>query len=144
MSNAVVGAYQLDISSVYFSYGHELYRSWLTLSDPTDERYMDNYSISREGLMGYLLVNVSVLGPTDEPIVHDVTTDKKAGATSGKSLMPQKIKQYPQMLEVHIYKGENMPPLDMTSPDIDAYVIVKYSGIKSKSSVNTSRNPEWN
>lgn len=37
-----------------------------------------------------------------------------------------------------------MPPLDMFNADIDAYVIAKYSGIKCKTSVKTSRNPEWN
>ena len=41
--------------------------TWLTLTDPTDER---------EGIMGFLKVSISVLGPNDEPPVHDVTTAK--------------------------------------------------------------------
>lgn len=36
--NPIIGQYQLDVSSVYFSLDHEFYRTWLTLSDPTDER----------------------------------------------------------------------------------------------------------
>lgn len=36
-----------------------------------------------------------------------------------------------------------MVPLDMTAPEIDAYVVVKYGGSKIKSKVITSRNPEW-
>lgn len=34
--------------------------------------------------MGYILVNVSVLGPNDEPIIHTVSTDKKADASTEK------------------------------------------------------------
>lgn len=36
-----------------------------------------------------------------------------------------------------------MVPLDMTSAEIDAYVVVKYGGAKIKSKTVTSRNPEW-
>lgn len=36
-----------------------------------------------------------------------------------------------------------MVPLDMTSPEIDAYVVVKYGGNKIRSKTITSRNPEW-
>jgi hypothetical protein len=38
--NPIIGQYELDLSSVYFAINHEFYRTWLTLSDPTDERYL--------------------------------------------------------------------------------------------------------
>ena len=41
--------------------------------------------------MGYVLCNITVLGPNDEPFVHDVTTEKKADATKGATLIPKKI-----------------------------------------------------
>lgn len=66
---SIIGAYELDATSVYFSLHHEFYRTWLTLTDPTDER---------EGIMGYILCNITVLGPKDEPVVHDATTEKKS------------------------------------------------------------------
>ena len=28
--------------------------------------------------MGFILANIAVLGPNDEPIIHDVTTEKSA------------------------------------------------------------------
>jgi Ca2+-dependent lipid-binding protein len=37
-----------------------------------------------------------------------------------------------------------MPPLDLTTNEIDAYVKLRYSGISLKSSVVTSRNPIFN
>lgn len=69
MGNTIIGSYELDLTSVYFSYNHEMYRTFFALSDPTDER---------EGQMGFILANVAVLGPNDEPVIHDVSTEKKA------------------------------------------------------------------
>lgn len=40
-----------------------MYMTWLTLTDPEDEV---------DGVMGYLKVNIVVLGPEDEPPVHDL------------------------------------------------------------------------
>ncbi len=37
-----------------------------------------------------------------------------------------------------------MAPLDLISPDIDAYVVVKFAGLKAKTKIVTSRNPVWN
>jgi hypothetical protein len=38
--------------------------------------------------MGYLLVNIAVLGPNDEPVIHTVSTEKKADAPKEQSLVP--------------------------------------------------------
>ena len=69
LGNTIIGSYELDISEVYFSLNHEMYRTYFALSDPTDER---------EGQMGFILANIAVLGPNDEPIIHDVTTEKSS------------------------------------------------------------------
>jgi hypothetical protein len=38
MKKTIIGSYDLDITSVYFTYQHEMYRVWMTLTDPTDTR----------------------------------------------------------------------------------------------------------
>ena len=38
LGNTIIGSYELDISEVYFSLNHEMYRTYFALSDPTDER----------------------------------------------------------------------------------------------------------
>jgi len=63
LKDNVIGCYEMDLSVVYFQLNHEVYQGWLTLVDPTDER---------EGIMGYLKVSISLCGPGDEPVVHDV------------------------------------------------------------------------
>jgi len=48
-ADAIMGLYELDMSSIYFMYHHEIYMGWLTLysSDPEEE-----------GVRGYLKVNI--------------------------------------------------------------------------------------
>ena len=67
--------------------------------------------------MGYLLVNIAVLGPNDEPVIHNVQTEKSADAQKEKSLVPQKIKQFPHSLNIKLLRGEHMVPLDIISPE---------------------------
>lgn len=83
-SSEIIGVYELDISSIYFQHNHEYYHTWLTLTDPSDEI---------EGATGYLFVNVSVLGPKDEPVIHDIESAKKATSGKEKALVPTKVEQ---------------------------------------------------
>ena len=76
---SIIGAYELDATSVYFALHHEFYRTWLTLTDPLDER---------EGIMGYILCNITVLGPKDEPFIHDATNEKKNQQSKDRTLVP--------------------------------------------------------
>lgn len=32
----LLGSYEIDVTSIYFSYQHEYYRVWMTVTDPTD------------------------------------------------------------------------------------------------------------
>jgi hypothetical protein len=107
LGNTIIGQYELDLTAIYFNYNHEFYRTFITLSDPTDER---------EGVMGYILANIAVLGPNDEPVVHDVSTEKKADATKEEALVPRKIKQWGHQIQVNLIKGEHMVPLDLITP----------------------------
>ena len=36
-TDPIIGTYELDLTAIYFSLHHEIYQSWLTLNDPTDE-----------------------------------------------------------------------------------------------------------
>ena len=65
--------------------------------------------------MGYLLVNISVLGPNDEPFIHNVQTENKADSSKEKSLVPSKIKQTAHSVNVKLFRGEHMAPMDLTT-----------------------------
>ena len=64
----MIGSYDLDLTSVYFSYQHEMYRVWMTLTDPED---------IREGTQGYLQAEIAVLGPGDQMPVHNIETEQE-------------------------------------------------------------------
>ena len=106
--DSIIGSYELDLTSVYFSLNHELYQIWLTLTDPTDER---------EGIMGYLKVSLECLGPNDEPNVHDVTTDKDPNLAKEKSFFSSKVKQEGHVVAMEVYRAEALAPMDMHKPE---------------------------
>jgi len=66
--STVIGSFELDITSVYFSLNHELYQATLVLVDPEDDQ--------AAGPSGLLKVSVQVLGPDDEPTIHDINYKK--------------------------------------------------------------------
>lgn len=55
--DTLLGIYELDVTSIYFSYQHEYYRVWMAVTDPTD---------TVEGSTGFINATITVLGPDDE------------------------------------------------------------------------------
>ena len=97
----VIGSYELDVTSIYFSYQHEMYRVWMTLTDPTDER---------EGTMGFLQVNVCALGPEDEAPVHDISTEKSSvNRTAETTLMFNIFLLFP-LRTLRVRERRSFPP----------------------------------
>ena len=73
-SDALIGAFSVDLSYIYQLKNHELYRRWVALTDTTDET---------EGIQGYLKLSINVLGPGDKPPVHDPTEAIKDKGSNG-------------------------------------------------------------
>ena len=69
----LIGTFEMDLTSVYFSLNHEAYQTTLLLYDPEDEDVETT---------GMLKVNVEVLGPDDEPTIHNVISETKPVITS--------------------------------------------------------------
>lgn len=95
-SDTVIGSYEMDLTSIYFSFQHEYFNVWLTLTDPTDEV---------EGIMGYLYVDVCLMGPSDEMPVHDISQAKKPGDNKDKALTPGKIQQQGHLINVRRFSA---------------------------------------
>jgi len=86
--DTLIGTFEMDLTTVYFSLNHEMYQVTLLLYDPEDK----DVSIS-----GMLKVNVEVLGPDDEPNVHNIISEQKV---AGKVLKPPRIKPVGHNIEV--------------------------------------------
>lgn len=110
---------------------HEIYRGWLTLSDPLDQI---------EGPVGYLLVNIAVLGPDDKIMVHDSAFIKDPVhhkitqlTTIEDTITNVKTPQIDFSITAQIYRAESLVPLDLASRSVDAFVVAKFSGQKVSS-----------
>lgn len=64
---------------------HELYRSYIALTDPTDETGAIN---------GYLKITLVILGPGDKPPVHNPAASLKSKTDNGvnKLFAPGRMK----------------------------------------------------
>jgi hypothetical protein len=131
----ILGTFEIDLTSVYFSLGHEVYQTSLILTDPLDEV---------EGTMGLLKVTIEVLGPDDEPVIHDLKAEKSKQGEAGKVLAPAKIKQSGHVVDIKIYKAEGLPVMDEMGAGIDGMVCAKYAGVSKTTHHVNSLNPEWN
>ena len=76
-SDVLLGTYELDVTSIYFSYQHEFYRVWMALTDPSDEK---------DGATGHVNATIAVLGPEDElPVIFILKNSRSI------ILVPKKI-----------------------------------------------------
>lgn len=64
IKKSLVGVVEVDWTNIYFRRNHEIYRGWLCLTETDETESLDQP-------LGYLLVNVAILGPQDKQIVHD-------------------------------------------------------------------------
>eukprot|EP00301_Raphidiophrys_heterophryoidea_P013214 c2057_g1_i1.p1 GENE.c2057_g1_i1~~c2057_g1_i1.p1 ORF type:complete len:1364 (-),score=380.71 c2057_g1_i1:181-4272(-) len=136
LRSKMIGSYEFDVMSVYTRPNHEIHRSWLALTDPTDER---------EGVQGMLRVSISVIGPNDTPVHHDEADDAKED--TGPLLMPPRMKTEDHILILQIHKAEHLPVVDTAilgigGASIDPYIKVEFAGLEAKThAINESQNP---
>lgn len=103
LKDSLLGSFELDWTNVYFKRNHEIYRGWLTLMDPLDVE---------EGVMGYLLVNIAVLGAHDKITVHDSAYIKDPLTTMEDTVTMPKLLLIDYAINVEVFRAENLIPLD--------------------------------
>ncbi len=159
--NDPIGQYFYDLSYVYQQKGHEVYRSWVALTNSKDPNDV--------GVTGYLKLSISVVGPGDKAVEHDIAAEmqKEQEAEDGGDLsslvqMPPAIKRETHIFEVRLHQAECLPMLDQKlfggllgsigTGGIDAFAKVLFgsgkeirSKVKSvKSNKQTELNVAWN
>ncbi|ETV96991.1 hypothetical protein H310_09840 [Aphanomyces invadans] len=117
-----IGYFRIDVPYVYYQKNHEMYRQWVALVKSAGE--------SEQGVQGYLLLSIAVLGPGDKYHIHDVTDVKEENEMV---LMPPRLSQALHFLVVTVHRAEGLPNMDKTMVSkggIDAYVKVQFAGEK--------------
>lgn len=101
--NAVIGAYEMDLSYVYFQEKHAILHQWIGISNPTAKDFNE--------LCGYLKISVSVIGPGDEqiPLTDDSGLDKTDREVM---LLPPYISVHYYQLKFRFIKAERLPKMD--------------------------------
>ncbi len=61
--------------------------------------------------MGYLKVSISVCGPGDEPVVHDIKQEKKSQAKE-KSFFGEKVRVVGHLISIDVYRAVNIKIYD--------------------------------
>ncbi|XP_006835281.1 PREDICTED: otoferlin isoform X3 [Chrysochloris asiatica] len=150
-SGTLVGAFKMDVGTVYSQPEHQFHHKWAILLDPDD--------ISA-GLKGYVKCDIAVVGKGD-----NIKTPHKANETDeddieGNLLLPEGVPPERQWARfyVKIYRAEGLPRMNTSlmanvkkafigeNKDlVDPYVQVFFAGQKGRTSVQkSSYEPLWN
>eukprot|EP00298_Acanthocystis_sp_HF-20_P010837 c19077_g1_i1.p1 GENE.c19077_g1_i1~~c19077_g1_i1.p1 ORF type:complete len:1291 (+),score=523.40 c19077_g1_i1:39-3875(+) len=126
----IIGSYEFDVMYVYHQPNHEVYKSWVAVTDPTDQN---------EGVQGLVKLSLTVLGPGDKPFVHTEEEEEDSNDTA-PILMPPRMKTIDHLLCVQIHRAEGLPVMDsfLEGGSIDPYVAVDFAGIHVETSAFTN------
>lgn len=145
-SDALIGEFEIDLVSIYFSDKHSLQHQWVALS---------NYRKNFEEIKGFLKFSASCVGPGDEQVALQAETLKKGDGkqmfgggngpmAEGKVLMPPQIQTKGQQLIVKLVRAENLVKMDSFVGSIDSYLIFEFGTAKFKTRIKMKdRNPIW-
>ncbi|KAJ1447382.1 hypothetical protein M885DRAFT_451451 [Pelagophyceae sp. CCMP2097] len=136
----LIGVCTFDLRAVHALPGHELYREWVGLVDTKSSK--DN------GYQGYLKLSITVLGPCDEQLSHDVEKEYQAdldkeldsgGGLGGMALVAQGPTAAKFCyLVVYVWQAQDLPKMYsgglFSSAGIEAYVRCDFAGSTVKSS----------
>lgn len=87
------------------------------------------------------MVNVAVLGPHDQQMVHDTKFIKDPLTTIEDTITIKKIRLVDYAIKVEVFRAENLIPIDTIGGEVKAYVVAKFSGHKIRTSKIRSTNP---
>ncbi|XP_075197790.1 otoferlin [Anomaloglossus baeobatrachus] len=150
-SGTLVGAFKLDVGTVYTQPEHQFYHKWAILSDPDD---------ITAGVKGYLKCDIAVVGKGDNIKTPHKSNETDEDDIEGNLLLPDGVPPERQWARfyVKIYRAEGLPRMNTSimanvkkaligeNKDlVDPYVQVSFAGQKGKTSVQkSSYEPMWN
>jgi len=150
----LIGAFKLDIGTVYAQPDHRFIRRWAVLTDPEE-----TLGASGAGVKGYLKVDITVLGKGD-PIKEPPSVKDNDDDIESNLLLPEGVpaERPKARIVVKIYKAEGLPKMNSglmanvkkaftgeVRDLADPYVEVCFAGHKARTTVKKhTYEPEWN
>ena len=146
ISDSLIGEFEIDLVSVYFSDKHAIQHQWVALS---------NMKKNFQEIKGFLKFSASCVGPGDEQVALEPEPFKKgdekqmfgAGGVgqlgSGKVMLPPQIQTKGYQMIVKLIKAESLPKMD-TMGSIDTYLLIEFgSALYKTKTVKNSLCPFW-
>ncbi|KAL2098893.1 hypothetical protein ACEWY4_005373 [Coilia grayii] len=150
-SGTLVGAFKMDVGTVYTQPEHNFYHKWAILSDPDD---------ITAGCKGYVKCDIAVVTKGDNIKTPHKSTETDEDDIEGNLLLPEgvPVERAWARYYVKIYRAEGLPKSNTSimanvkkaiigeNKDLlDPYVQVLFAGQKGKTSVQKSNyEPIWN
>eukprot|EP00300_Choanocystis_sp_HF-7_P005500 c14114_g1_i1.p1 GENE.c14114_g1_i1~~c14114_g1_i1.p1 ORF type:complete len:1293 (+),score=373.40 c14114_g1_i1:49-3879(+) len=136
----LIGSYEFDFMNIYQRPNHELYKTWIALTDPTD---------TKEGVQALLKVSITLLGPGDEPVIRkeDEEDKNEEGAEETELLMPPRMPTEDHLLFIQVHHAKNLPKVDglLQGGSIDPFIVVNFAGVTVQTrSEKNNQNPVFN
>ncbi|XP_019351178.2 dysferlin isoform X1 [Alligator mississippiensis] len=150
-TDSVIGAFRMDVGTVYAEPKHAFLRKWLLLSDPED---------FSAGAKGYLKVSLFVLGSGDEAPLEKKEKAEDKEDIEGNILRPTGVALRGAHFSLKVYRAEDLPQMDDAVMDnvkqifgfesnkknlVDPFVEVSFAGKMLCSKIlEKNANPQWN
>lgn len=139
MRDVMIGAAQVDLTQVYYSPNHEMYKKWVGLMDVSGEQ---------QGPQGYLKFSAVVVPegePQPPPHNEDEEEDEEDNADLQSLVMnAPNIALQEYYLDLKVWKGEDLPKTD-SGGSCDGFIQVKFGGRTHKTQPKKKTlNPAWN
>ncbi|KAF4084233.1 hypothetical protein AMELA_G00126220 [Ameiurus melas] len=150
-SGTMVGAFKMDVGTVYSQPDHQFYHKWAVLCDPDD---------ITAGCKGYVKCDIAVVTKGDNIKTPHKATETDEDDIEGNLLLPEGVPADRQWARfyVKIYRAEGLPKMNTSimanvkkafigeNKDlVDPYVQVLFAGQKGKTSIQKScYEPIWN
>eukprot|EP01084_Bolivina_argentea_P302872 522854_1 len=152
-SNDLIGAFEFDLSWIYFREHHEVHNQWVALTNPEasesddeDEEKDEEDSEGIEGIEGYLKLSITILGANDEQYIHDEEAElaNTNSLETGMILVSPGIEQTPYLLTIRIFEARNLAKTDEDTlmdkignrtgnKNLDPFFYVEYAGVRLRS-----------
>ena len=146
----LIGTIDLDLDSIYSMPGHELWRSWLTLSDPRGKR---------EGPQGMVMACITVLGRNDKPGDHsgdaedaglEIDLGGDAGGLDLSMLGVRKeekgvVTREEYGIRLQVFMARDLPKMDWGAPGagVSPFVQLVCGSKKVATRRRRSKDPQW-
>ena len=145
--NALIGQFEMDLSSIYFGKDHSVVHKWVALS---------NYKSKMEEIKGFLKFSVNIVGPGDKQIELDdekpdqITSEGGQFKNSGKGnmnaatvLLPPQIQTKGWQMKIQLIKGEHLIKMDWGG-SIDCYLVFQFGNAQFVTEIiKDTENPLW-